>query len=101
MDTQASTQIDGLRHFPYSEDAEYRSATFRWYNDLIPNYEDVIGANRTDVLGIQQAAEKGIAGRGVLLDYKGWKDSTNESFDPFTVSVMGRVLLNAKVGLTW
>ena len=30
------------------------------------------------------AAQKGIAGRGVLLDWAGWKESKNETFDAFT-----------------
>ncbi|KAK0112829.1 hypothetical protein ONS95_014556 [Cadophora gregata] len=82
LNTQASTQLDGLRHYPYSEPVENRSRTYRFYNDLITNYEEIIGGNMTDVLGIQQAADKGIAARGILLDYKGWMDSKNMSFDP-------------------
>jgi hypothetical protein len=84
FNTQMSTQIDGLRHFAYqSPDGD--SSTYRYYNDLITDYDEVIGHNFTSVLGIQQAADKGIVARGVLLDYKAWKDSRNESFDPFSV----------------
>ena len=84
FNTQMSTQIDGLRHFAYQSPGGGPS-TYRYYNDLIADYEEVIGYNHTSVLGIQQAADKGIVARGVLLDYKAWKDSRNESFDPFSV----------------
>jgi hypothetical protein len=30
-------------------------------------------------------AEKGIAGRGILLDWAGWMESKNASFDVFNV----------------
>ncbi|KAF2446230.1 hypothetical protein P171DRAFT_483593 [Karstenula rhodostoma CBS 690.94] len=66
FNTQMSTQIDG---------------TYRYYNDLIPDYEQVIGHDYTSVLGIQQAADKGIVARGVLLDYKAWMDSQNKTYD--------------------
>lgn len=85
LNTQASTQLDGLRHYPYSEPVENRSQTYRFYNDHITNYEDIIGGNMTDVLGMQETADKGVAARGILLDYKGWMDSKNESFDPLKV----------------
>ncbi|KAJ7764002.1 hypothetical protein DFH07DRAFT_812305 [Mycena maculata] len=35
-------------------------------------------------LGIQNSAQKGIAGRGVLLDWGGWMDSKNATYDAFT-----------------
>lgn len=82
MNTQIGTQYDGLRHFPYSDDGN--TSTYRFYNDLIPSYEEVIGPSPSTVLGIQMAAQKGIAGRGVLLDYARWMDDQNKSIDAFT-----------------
>jgi hypothetical protein len=82
MSVQVSTQFDGLRHFPYSTNNSVE--TYQWYNDLITGYEDVIGPNPTEVLGMQIAAQKGIAVRGVLLDWAGWMDSQNTSFDAFS-----------------
>ncbi|PVH97045.1 hypothetical protein DM02DRAFT_533973 [Periconia macrospinosa] len=82
LNTQMSTQYDGLRHFAYSVNGN--SSTYQYYNDLIPDYDHVIGHNYTSVLGIQQAAEKAIVARGVLLDYKAWMDDQNRTFDPFT-----------------
>ncbi|KAI0400458.1 hypothetical protein F4802DRAFT_584691 [Xylaria palmicola] len=82
MNTQISTQFDGLRHFPYSTNNSVN--TYQWYNDLIADYEDVIGSKPTEALGIQRAAEKGIAVRAVLLDFAGWMDATNQTFDAFS-----------------
>ncbi|KAI1122385.1 hypothetical protein F5Y10DRAFT_75973 [Nemania abortiva] len=82
MNTQISTQFDGLRHFPYSTNNSV--FTYQWYNDLIANYEDVIGPKPTETLGLQVSAEKGIAVRGVLFDYAGWMDATNQTFDAFS-----------------
>ncbi|KAJ2997858.1 hypothetical protein NUW58_g513 [Xylaria curta] len=82
MNTQITTQFDGLRHFPYSTNNSVD--TYQWYNDLIADYEDVIGPKPTETLGIQLAAEKGIAVRAVLLDFAGWADATNQTIDAFT-----------------
>ncbi|KAI8944680.1 hypothetical protein F4801DRAFT_599402 [Xylaria longipes] len=82
MNTQISTQFDGLRHFPYSTNNSVY--TYQWYNDLIANYEDVIGPKPTETLGLQVAAEKGIAVRAVLFDFAGWMDATNQTFDAFS-----------------
>jgi hypothetical protein len=51
------------------------------------NFDDVIGPAPTTVLGIQQAAQKGIAGRAVLLDFAGWAETQNISYSAFTVSL--------------
>lgn len=88
LNTQMSTQYDGLRHYPYSDannNGGTNTSTWQFYNDLIPDYEDIVGYNHTSILGIQQAAEKGIAARGVLLDWAAWKESRNESFEPLQV----------------
>ncbi|KAI0515278.1 hypothetical protein F5B22DRAFT_195500 [Xylaria bambusicola] len=82
MNTQISTQFDGLRHYPYSTNNSVY--TYQWYNDLIADYEDVIGPKPTEALGLQVSAEKGIAVRAVLFDFAGWMDATNQTFDPFT-----------------
>jgi len=82
MNTQISTQFDGLRHFPYSTNASID--TYQWYNDLIPDYEDVIGPSPTTVLGIQQAADKTIVARAVLLDFAGWAKTQNLTYDALT-----------------
>lgn len=93
MNTQISTQYDGLRHFVYSE--EGATSIYRYYNDLIPSYEDVIGPNPTTILGIQEAAQKGIAGRGILLDYARWMDSQGATIDVFSSQTITAAELDA------
>ncbi|ESK83627.1 hypothetical protein Moror_12037 [Moniliophthora roreri MCA 2997] len=80
LNTQVSTQYDGLRHLPYSTDGNI--STYQFYNDLI-SFDDIF-SGRSNVLGIQNAAQKGIAGRAVLIDWAGWKESRGEEYDPFT-----------------
>ncbi|ESK85989.1 hypothetical protein Moror_9448 [Moniliophthora roreri MCA 2997] len=80
LNTQVSTQYDGLRHYPYSADGNV--STYQFYNDLI-SFDDIF-SGRTNALGIQNAAQKGIAGRAVLIDWAGWKESKGEEYDPFT-----------------
>lgn len=81
LNTQISTQFDGLRHFPYSTNNSVE--TYQWYNDLIASYEDVTGPTPTEVLGIHQAAQKGIVGRGVLLDFAGYAEANAIDYDAF------------------
>jgi hypothetical protein len=93
LNTQVSTQFDGLRHFPYSTNGN--TTTYQWYNDLIENYDQVIGPSPTSVLGIQQAAQKGMAGRGVLLDWAGWAETQNITYSAFAVSLQSPFLTYA------
>ncbi|KAK7438389.1 hypothetical protein VKT23_018003 [Stygiomarasmius scandens] len=81
LNTQISTQLDGLRHVPYSTNANI--STYQFYNDLL-TFDDIFSAEGINTLGIQNTAQKGIAGRGVLLDWAGWMDSINASFDALT-----------------
>ncbi|KIK58412.1 hypothetical protein GYMLUDRAFT_45305 [Collybiopsis luxurians FD-317 M1] len=82
LNTQVSTQFDGLRHYPYSTNGS--RDTYQFYNDLI-TFDDIFSPGASvKTLGIQNAAQKGIAGRGVLLDWAGWKESRNETFDVFS-----------------
>ena len=53
---QASTQLDGLRHFGHPDHG--------FYNDTDP---DMLVAGRPE-LGIQAVAQRGIVGRGLLID---------------------------------
>ncbi|KAK7047148.1 hypothetical protein VNI00_006813 [Paramarasmius palmivorus] len=80
LNTQVSTQFDGLRHFPYSTDNNI--STYQFYNNLITFDEIFTGKSKT--LGIQNTAQKGIAGRAVLFDWAGWKESLGENYDAFS-----------------
>ena len=82
MNTQIGTQYDGLRHLSYSTNGNV--STYQYYNDLISDYEDVIGSAPTEMLGLSQAAEKAIAARGVLLDFAGWAAAQNITFNVLT-----------------
>ncbi|KAJ7618286.1 hypothetical protein DFH06DRAFT_1236829 [Mycena polygramma] len=79
LNTQVSTQYDGLRHFPYS-DATMNQSSYQFYNQLI-TFDDITVPGGSSTLGIQTTAEKGVAGRAVLYDWGGWMDSKNETFD--------------------
>lgn len=63
LNTQSGTQWDGFRHF-----AHFPSQTF--YNNT--KGEDVTGPQANEKCSIHHWAEHGIAGRGVLLDYRGY-----------------------------
>ncbi|KAI0470896.1 hypothetical protein GGR56DRAFT_682962 [Xylariaceae sp. FL0804] len=80
FNTQVSTQWDGLRHFGYQkEKLFYGGVTQR---DIHAVDEKGQGSN---VLGIHAWARQGIIGRGVLIDYHGWRTAQSEvkPYDPF------------------
>ncbi|KAK0635246.1 hypothetical protein B0T17DRAFT_35877 [Bombardia bombarda] len=68
FNSQGSSQWDGLRHFAYQQEKKF-------YNGV--TMEDIHGVDengqKTTVNGIQAWAEKGIVGRGVLVDYHSWR----------------------------
>lgn len=68
FNTQSSSQWDGLRHFAYQKEAKF-------YNGV--TLEDIHGENATTVNGIGAWSEKGIVGRGVLIDYHTWRVKNN------------------------
>ncbi|KAJ7764266.1 hypothetical protein B0H16DRAFT_442476 [Mycena metata] len=85
LNTQISTQFDGLRHFPYS--TNFSQASYQFYNDLL-TFNDIVVPGGSSTLGIQNAAQKGIAGRGILLDWAGWMESKNASFNAFATVII-------------
>ncbi|KAI8943365.1 hypothetical protein NX059_001380 [Plenodomus lindquistii] len=74
MNTQSGTQWDGFRHF-----AHLPSATF--YNGT--KGSDINGPNPNLKCSIHHWAEHGIAGRGVLLDYRSYAHKKGIKYDPF------------------
>jgi hypothetical protein len=81
FNTQVSSQWDGLRHFGYQKEKVF-------YNGV--TQDDIHGTDekgcKTTVNGIQAWAEKGIVGRGVLVDYHSWrmrKAETDEGYKGF------------------
>ncbi|KAJ7190087.1 hypothetical protein GGX14DRAFT_606520 [Mycena pura] len=92
LNTQISTQFDGLRHFPYS--TNFSQDTYQFYNDLI-TFDDIMAPGGSSTLGIQNAAQKGIAGRGILLDWARWMDSKHATFDAFNATTISTADLDA------
>ncbi|MDQ0147789.1 cyclase family protein [Pseudarthrobacter niigatensis] len=80
---QGSTQIDGLRH---------RRADDVGFYDGVPDHRITEG---TPDLGIQEWAEHPIAGRGVLVDLDGFRNSVGEPIDHAGGEPLGLDLLQA------
>ncbi|KAF2269026.1 hypothetical protein CC78DRAFT_529639 [Lojkania enalia] len=74
LNTQSGTQWDGFRHF-----AHLSTGTF--YNGT--KGSDIKGPNANHKCSIHYLAEHGIAGRGVLLDYRGYAEKKGINYDPF------------------
>lgn len=74
LNTQSGTQWDGFRHF-----AHMGSQSF--YNGAKGN--DVVGPNANHKCSIHHWAEHGIAGRGVLIDYRSYAHKKGINYDPF------------------
>ncbi|GAA1001552.1 cyclase family protein [Subtercola frigoramans] len=83
--TQASTQIDGLRHFAHPDHGFYNG------------FDATTIVKGTPELGIQNVAEQGIVGRGIVVDVGRYRDflgmpidqSSNEQI---TVSTLDEAL---------
>lgn len=73
FNTQSSSQWDGFRHFAYQKEA-------RFYNGVTL---DEIHAENSTCDGIGAWSEKGIVGRGVLLDWYSWRQQQGKSVEPF------------------
>jgi len=71
FNTQASTQWDGLTHYGHRR--------YGFYNGVTPS--EITGQAGTRN-GIEHWARRGIAGRGVLLDFARWAERQGIAFDP-------------------
>ncbi|KAH0158432.1 hypothetical protein KCU90_g9495, partial [Aureobasidium melanogenum] len=74
LNTQSGTQFDGFRHF-----AHIPSGTF--YNNT--KGSDIVGPNANHKCSIHHWAVHGIAGRGILLDYRGYAHKKGINYDPY------------------
>ncbi|KAJ1333119.1 cyclase family protein [Microdochium nivale] len=63
FNTQCSSQWDSLRHFAYQKDKKFYNGTTQ---------QDIHRGPKTDLNSLQPWTEKGLAGRGVLVDYETW-----------------------------
>ncbi|CEO58827.1 hypothetical protein PMG11_03529 [Penicillium brasilianum] len=75
LNTQSGTQWDGFRHFSHiPTKLFYNKATSKDFFGETPNLR----------CSIHHWAEHGIAGRGVLLDYRHYALTHNKPYDPYT-----------------
>ncbi|PGH01620.1 hypothetical protein AJ79_07868 [Helicocarpus griseus UAMH5409] len=75
LNTQSGTQWDGFRHFAHIE-------TQTFYNGT--KGEDIEGPNANHKCSIHHWANHGIAGRGILLDYRSYAKANGVNYDPYT-----------------
>jgi hypothetical protein len=88
FNSQGSTQWDGLRHFAYQKEAKfYNGVTL---DDMYKQDKSI----KSNVNGVEKWEEKGIVGRGILLDYDRWRRAQGISYDPF---LSGSVVTPIKV----
>lgn len=76
FNSQVSSQWDGLRHFAYQKEAKF-------YNGV--RLDDMYNEDKSiksNVNGIEKWEERGIVGRGILLDYDRWRRAQGISYDP-------------------
>jgi len=82
---QGSSQWDAYGHFRHPEHGDYNGVAF---DDIHPGLDGKLGVHRW--------CERGIVGRGVLLDLKRWFENAGNDYDPagdknFTVDDLQRV----------
>ncbi|PVH94031.1 hypothetical protein DM02DRAFT_618901 [Periconia macrospinosa] len=75
LNTQSSTQWDGLRHCAHLPSGQF-------YNHTTAT--DIVGPNANNKCSIHYWADHGIAGRGILLDYRTYALQNNKPYDPYT-----------------
>ncbi|KAJ5883757.1 uncharacterized protein N7473_010643 [Penicillium subrubescens] len=75
LNTQSGTQWDGFRHFSHIP-------TKLFYNKATS--KDFFGENPNLRCSIHHWADHGIAGRGILLDYRHYALTHNKPYDPYT-----------------
>lgn len=73
LNTQSGTQWDGFRHFAHGP-------TQSFYNNT--KGTDITGPAANLKCSMHHWAEHGIAGRGVLLDYRGYAHAKGIQYDP-------------------
>ncbi|KAK2806911.1 hypothetical protein FQN51_005711 [Onygenales sp. PD_10] len=73
FNTQGSSQWDSFRHFAYQKQAVF-------YNGV--TQDDVHRSKQSQVNGVGEWADRGIAGRAVLIDYASYASSRSIEYDP-------------------
>lgn len=89
INTQSSSQWDGLRHYAYQEEGKFYNGWVK--SDLIslvianPNsvsQDDIHGdVLKSTANGAEAWAARGVAGRGILIDYHDWAQNNGIEYD--------------------
>ncbi|CAI6328896.1 unnamed protein product [Periconia digitata] len=74
LNTQSGTQWDGFRHFAHLPSGSFYNGT---------KGSDIVGPSANNKCSIHHWAEHGIAGRGILLDYRSYAHKKGIAYDPF------------------
>ncbi|KAI5803672.1 putative cyclase-domain-containing protein [Geopyxis carbonaria] len=77
LNTQSSTQWDGMRHYGYAEEKLWYGGRTR--DQVLTG--DTLGQNHVSEAG-------GITGRGVLIDWARWAKANGKSVSPFTAHLI-------------
>ncbi|KAJ5772467.1 hypothetical protein N7520_002996 [Penicillium odoratum] len=81
FNTQGSSQWDSLRHFAYQQDEKFYNGTTQ---------AEIHASSHTSVNSLQSWAPRGLAGRGVLIDYFSYaqRDGLHvQHFSPHAISL--------------
>lgn len=74
LNTQSGTQWDGFRHFAHIPTGSFYNGT---------KGSDIVGPAANHKCSIHHWAEHGVAGRGILLDYRGYAHKKGINYDPY------------------
>ncbi|KAJ5368245.1 uncharacterized protein N7496_008005 [Penicillium cataractarum] len=78
LNTQSGTQWDGFRH---ADCYKFAHSSGKFYNNITG--ADIVGPNANQKCAVHYWAKRGIAGRGVLLDYHEYAKKKKIRFDPY------------------
>lgn len=88
FNTQSSSQWDGLRHFAYQDERVFYGGRglleFGLEEAAASDSRSSVAKRNvgSSVLGISAMAQKGIVGRGVLVDWEGWRAANEPGYEP-------------------
>ncbi|KAF2834918.1 hypothetical protein M501DRAFT_1044812 [Patellaria atrata CBS 101060] len=94
FNSQGSSQWDGLRHFGYQRER-------RFYGGVGMEEVHEGGEGEKWVLGVGHWAQRGIVARGILLDYRRWREGKKEPSDYRCFERSGMRLEDLKRVLEW
>ncbi|KAL1854819.1 hypothetical protein Daus18300_011335 [Diaporthe australafricana] len=75
FNTQCSSQWDSMRHFAYQKEKQF-------YNGI--TQQEIHESPHTEVNSLQPWTLRGIAGRGVLVDFASWAKRNGKTYNTFS-----------------